>query len=610
LVITPIEKIGKYGGTVKVFAIDEMNWQDFQYGVGMQEGLYRINKEATNIEMNIAKGYEMAQDFTSFTIQLREGVKWSDGAPFTSDDVVFWFEDIVKQYVDWELLAGDLKDAVKTDDYTVRLDLLRSYPAIVGLMAGWPSWRMYQPKHYLQKWHPDYNPEAEALAKDEGYDTWQQCIVAHYAHVVDLDVPDLNPWILRDLSTTSKFFERNPYYWKVDTAGNQLPYIDNILVSIIDGESYPLKVISGEADTAYIRTSFADYTLYKENESSGEYRVILLPGNWGSDVSVGFNMTHPDPEIRGLFQDVRFRRAMSAAIDRDEINKVAFFGKAVPRQATVFPFVSYYKDEWGKAYAQYDTEMANTLLDQVGLDKRNRDGFRLLPSGKPLEIVIEFSDTQTAFETTLELIKEFWEDVGVKTLIKYLDYNLFSERVVLNDHMARSGWTGACDEISNYTMGGAWFASNGSGLAIAPRWNNWNDAFYRVKFAKDKLEAATDDQVKKDLREQLATSEKELEELTALLPDGDRPPEEYLVLNEWFVQRQSTALGSKEYMELSQKIYDFHAENVWIIGTVGMSPKILIAKNNLRNVETPSHVARGILMFDSTANYFQYFFDN
>lgn len=609
LVVVPIEKVGRHGGTVNVAAVNEMVWQDFQYGTGMQEALYRINKNATNIAMNVARDYELSEDYKSFTIYLREGLKWSDGEPFTTDDIVFWFEDIVDMNVDWELLKGQLLEIVKIDDYTVRLDFAEPYAVVVAMMAGWESWRVYQPKHYLAKWHPKYNEDAEALAKEEGFESWQQCILTHYNHVNDLDVPDLNPWLTKDLSTTSKLFERNPYYWKVDTAGNQLPYIDRVNVSIVSPETYTLRAISGESDYAFINTSFSDFTLYKENESAGGYRTVLLPGGNGSDVSIALNQNYEDPVLRELFGDIRFRRALSVAIDREEMNDVVFYGKAVPRQATVLPSVSYYKKEWGEANAQYDPDLANALLDEIGITERNKDGFRLRPDGQDLIIVVEYSDTRDLVQSSLELIKEYWQAVGINVMVKYIEYSVHQQRAAASKHMALSGWTAGCDELANYNLGQAWFASQQSGVNYAFHWDNWINGRGAVQRIEEMIKGTEDAEKKAELEKDLKAAQDTLVELSKKIPDGDSPPQHYIQFQDWFTARKATLLGSPEYMELSEELFDYVAEKLYIIGTVGMVPRIIVAQNKLRNIETPENTARGISPFDTTAQYHQYFLE-
>ncbi|GAH31514.1 unnamed protein product, partial [marine sediment metagenome] len=219
----------------------------------------------------------------------------------------------------------------------------------------------------------------------------------------DINKPTLQPWMFKEFTFTYRVFERNPYYYAVDQAGNQLPYIDKIVSTIVDTEVYQMKVIAGEADVAWCETHFANYPLYKENEEEGGYRTILMPGIKGSEVAYALNLNHPDPIMRKIFQDIRFRRALSLAINREEINDTVYFGFAVPRQATIIPTARYYKEEWGEKhpYARYDPDEANRLLDEMGLTERDKDGFRKRPDGKTALLIIEYGADLGQTRTTV-----------------------------------------------------------------------------------------------------------------------------------------------------------------------------------------------------------------
>jgi peptide/nickel transport system substrate-binding protein len=608
-IVTPIEEVGKYGGTIQVFATDPNPWNDMQWGAGLSDGFFRMTKEGNALEVNLAKEWKLADDHMTFTIYMREGVKWSDGEPLTADDSMFWYMDMVKGpggYSTWNPIS--FRDATKLDDYTVRLNFNDPNPQIIAQMSQWPSWVMFQPKHFLQKWHIKYNDKAEELAVEEGFETWQQAFQSHYwwAPQKELDLPKINPWLLKQSTSTNLLFERNPYYWKIDTAGNQLPYIDNISVQIIDGEVYSLKVISGEADYAYTGTNFDNFTLYKENEGTGNYRTILMPGAAGSQVTFGFNMTHDDPEIRKLFQDKRFRQAVSVAMNREDINKSVYLGQGVPRQSMVLPSVSYYKEEWGNSYAQYDPALANRLLDAVGLDKKDGDGFRLLPSGKALLIPIEYSGGDDVTKV-LEIVKEYWDDVGVKTVVKYQEGAFFHDREALNDHMLRVATTPWADEMSNYAQGARGFANSADIINNANRWHRWYSARATVDTLKRQITEAKTDEDKTKFQEDLEKAEQAFQDAVDLLPQGEEPPQEYIQLREWFTERGQHAMGSKTYMDISRKIYDFHAENLYTIGTVGMLPKPFIAKNRLGNATTSEYVNRAVLPYGITGYFYQFY---
>jgi len=329
---------------------------------------------------------------------------------------------------------------------------------------------------------------------------------------------------------------------------------------IIDTEVYQLKIISGEADVAYVGTDFANYPLYKENEASGDYRVVLIPGVFGTQQQLPFNLNEPDLVLRELYQDKRFRQGLSVAINREEINEVVYFGLGVPRQATVLPDASYYKEEWGEAYAQYDPDEANRLLDEAGLTERDNDGFRIGPDGKTLLMLVEWCNASGVPVPVMELVKEYWEAVGVKTLLKFEGNKIFWTRRASVEHGIMVEQLDVAEEIENFTAKAVYWRPT-LNVAWGHNWAAW-------LYANDDIKAG----------------EKTLEDFEDGKMPGEEPPEEIKQMHEWIVvERPLTAMGSEEYFEISQKIYDWHAENVIIIGTVGMLPHLYIAKNNVGN---------------------------
>ena len=298
--LEPIESVGQYGGTLFVQATDNSPWGDLQEETERGSYLGRFRFDRLEVEGNLAKGFEQAEDDKSITILLRPGAKWSDGAPFTADDILFMYEDMHwHDEVETWMWLPQARRVVKIDDYTVRLETDEPYPVLTLKMAepAGGDWHSYYPKHYLQKWHIRYNPDANALAKEEGFDSWDEAFRHHFwwNPRQDMNFPTMQPWVITQSNTTNKVHERNPYYWKVDSQGQQLPYVDRIVTDIVDWESYHLRIISGASDVAFVNTLFENYSLYKQNEEAGGYRVVLLPGNKGADVGFSINQNHPDP---------------------------------------------------------------------------------------------------------------------------------------------------------------------------------------------------------------------------------------------------------------------------------------------------------------------------
>jgi len=571
IVVEPFEEIGQYGGTAHVFAINPNAWNDLQPGISNWGGLFETSKDGKVIEPNIAKGYEWSEDLKTFTIYLRKGLKWSDGVPFTADDIVFQFEDI---YGNDELTpikpsgwspGGELLKARKVDDYTVRLEFSIPYPLMEAKLQTYESWQThaYSPKHYLKKWHIKYNPKADELAKEEGYDHWWEAFKLHaqnFPQQEDLNLPRMLPWIMKRKTTDTILFERNPYYWKVDSAGNQLPYIDRILSMIVDTEVYQLKAISGEADYAFHALSLSNYPLYTENEEKGDYRVILHPFPDESKLALGFNFNEKDPILRKIYHNIKFRQALSLAINRDEINELIYFGKAVPCNVAPCPSNSYYKKEWAEYYAQYDPETANRLLDEMGL-KRGKDGFRLRPDGKRLELTIEYFEIFPEYTPILELVKEYWEAVGVKVALKQMERSLFSQRSDSSDHGIMVWERGRGNEILAYVMPMVDFCHGGE-LSFFHDWISW---------------AGPNPKGEQSQRPEDVVTYKDV-------------MAHYNRILKW----QTTRMGSKEYMEQAEKIFDYFCKQLWCIGTVGYAPRPMIVKNSLRNVPDPTKDISGV----------------
>ncbi len=581
----PLVEIGQYGGTARVFAIDINPWNDMTESV--ERGRYMLMAEGAKLVPDVAEAVEMAPDKMSMTIRLRRGHKWSDGAPLTADDIVFQFldmhlnEEVVTYYA---MTVGATKRVVKLDDYTARLEFDEPQPAMLLKMATWNGgdWNMLQPKHYLSKWHIDHNPDANELAKQGGHESWQQAFQDHFywEPSTDVNLPTTQAWRFVEITPTRRVFERNPYYFRVDTAGNQLPYIDRIATTVVEKEVYNLKIIGGEADLAYSYTSLDNFALYKENEARGAYNVTLIPGTRGSDMMIVLNQNHEQPWRAKLYQDIRFRRALSLAINREEVNEAVYFGLAIARQATVSPVNSYYQEEWGRTYADYDPDRANALLDEIGMTSRDRDGFRKAPGGEELQILIEYSESLPA--DGMELVREYWEAVGVRVLLKVETEQSRAATRTLNEHDARAGRVGG-DEAGLYRGGGgeAYTCNRARGVEKDSRWmpcgtdNGWGWQWGKWLAARAAIEAGTHT----------------LADFGGTMP-GWEPPEEVKNLDRWSDQFRVSEFGSPEYLELAENIFGLQAERLWGIGVVGLSPTAYIAKKNIGN--TPTQFSIGV----------------
>jgi len=567
-VIVPVNQPGKYGGTLHKIGTarqEELNTLNSQ--------IVKQNVEFTKVMPDLAKDIEFSKDYKTLTIHLRKGLKWSDGHPFTVDDILFWWEDVILndeltpvKPKAW-MRGGKLAKFEKIDDYTLRIHFAIPSPNVEFKLARfWQAGAQgsfFEPKHYLKKWHIKYNPDADKLAKEEGYDHWWEAYGFHetpWPGGKDVKLPKMGPYKREKVTTTELVYVRNPYYYAVDTEGNQLPYIDKIVCYLItDPQMIKMKAIAGELDFC-IDSVLSDYPLYKENEKKGRYRTVLMEDALPTAIAIGFNLNHPDSVKRKIFQDVRFRRAMSLAINREEMNNIVFFGKGKPFQATCHPSCSFYKPEWGEAhpYLRYDPDEANKLLDEVGLDKRDAEGWRLRPDGKRLTIFIQYAYTGDAPATEmLELVKEYWEAVGVKTEIKQVEYSYYFAYVARGEHDVCVWNLDATLEGQLYTWPLHKLLFDGGGvMAIGLKWDQWIDT----------------------------EGEK-----------GEEPPEEVKQWYKWIDEWLTYPPGTPKYIELAQKIFDWYAENLWEIGLVGMAKRPVILNKNLKN----ARLEGGLLGWDT-----------
>jgi peptide/nickel transport system substrate-binding protein len=440
LVVAPYDEIGRYGGVFDVLSnATEAGTSDF---LSVRHvNLVRYSDDLQTVVPNVAKDWEWNDDFTQLTLFLRKGHRWSDGAPFTAEDVKYWYDglalnpDVMAKAKDYVLVGGERMEVVVIDPQTVQFNLPAPKPGLIAHFATSFA-QGFQPKHFLGKWDPKMNPDADAMAKAAGFENGLAVIAAYYGNsdwtdtpspllsnpdkVANLPadvVPTLESHITIADTTEGRHLVANPYFFMVDTAGNQLPYInEQDEVYINENEVRILKLVNAEVDYKKQSLQLASAPLLLENQEKGDYTIDLRPEI--TLATFAFNVTSENPEKRKVFGDLRFRQAMSVAINRGEINEVAYFGMGEPKQYIAFsPPPAFVDPKWSQHFAQYDPAMANSLLDEVGMKDTDGDGFRELPNGEKIVLNLQFS-TQGVAGQVVELVGQNWSEVGLQTTVK------------------------------------------------------------------------------------------------------------------------------------------------------------------------------------------------
>lgn len=557
LVIGPYEEIGQYGGTIR--RINEGRAETNYMMDVAYEFLVSYSPDMSKMYPNVLQGWKASADAKKFTLYLRKGMRWSDGAPFTADDILFYFEDValnkdISPATPSRFLVGGEPGVVrKIDDYTIEFSFKEPFGIFIENFARWRP-NAYLPKHFLKQFHPRYTPmdEIERKMKKEGYDTWVNLLQGKMGSHLDFwgipERPVLGAWVAQNAVTeTVQILTRNPYYFKVDTEGNQLPYIDRVERYLIkDKEAMLLKVIAGEIDFhSSILWGMKNHTLIMEYREKGDYRLLKHwwpPDNRGT---VKFNMSHEDPILKKLFNDKRFRIALSVAMDRDEINQLIFQGLATPSHPTVASGSPFYGEKLGKNFLQYDSTLANQLLDEIGLSERDKEGYRLRPDDKRLRIINTVVDYWEEDVEIAELYKEYWKAIGIEVVNKPIPYTFYVTLLESGKYDTITYATAVGGRPMNPLTRGVAFPLT-SDFGAAPKWGLWF----------------------------VSGGQK-----------GEEPPEELKRLME--IREEALGEPSEEKrIALTLDALKIFDENLWLIGALN-APTIgdyWITQNRLRNV--------------------------
>ena len=490
LVVEPLDGVGVYGGVLKTASSNTDGAWLYQF-IG-DAGLTRWNRDWTGVEPNVAKSWDIGGDGREYTFHLRRGMKRSDGEPYSADDILFVYDDVVRVpelfpvVPNWLTAGGEPVEVEKVDDYTVRFVFAEPFGLFLQHLAT-PDANIFTtiPFNYFKQFHKKYNSDVQRLAKDEGYADWLALFTGMgglgaattNSWWQSVDIPTLFAWRVTTPLTGGDprmVAKRNPYYWKTDPDGRQLPYLDEFDVDIIT-----------EAEVAVLRASEGRYSLLQDefmtlrdkpvvarsSEAGGYHLIDVMLSNMNNAL-LCFNLTHKDPALREVFQNRDFRIAMSYAINREAIINTVFQRQGESWQTSPLRGSSYLNEELAKQYTEFDPAAADERLDRAGYSSRDAEGFRLRSDGRRITFNLSVRvDSIATWPDVAELLRTDWEKVGVEVRVQAQSGELVFDKVGLNDHDATidDGYPGSDDAL----LDPIWFFPSNAGCQYAVPWGTW-----------------------------------------------------------------------------------------------------------------------------------------
>jgi peptide/nickel transport system substrate-binding protein len=543
-------KGGKYGGTMRLASTDtDPNDWNVRNNGAMQAIPMRLSEDLSGVVPNWYTDCAYSEDKTTIHCFIRKGSKFSDGEPHTVDDWIFWRDyvtadtDVTPVPFSYYQAEGEVLQIDKIDDYT--FDIVFKLPApmfvkscFAHCLGFWGNHLM--PAEYLKPFSIHFNPKADEEAKAAGWENWGALLFFKNKAEDSMEVgtPTTSAFQMTSVQPDSVRMSRNPYYHVVDQDGKHLPYIDEIAEEkVANSEVIYAKTLAGDIDRQGV--PFKDYETYKNGEERGGFKIY----DWtqvSNYLVFSWNQNFPDDTWRTIFQDVRFRRAMSVALNREEMNQVAFAGVATPSQFTCAKSVAAWKEEYATAYAQYDPDMANQLLDEIGLAWDDKHELRVLPTGQPAEMSTMFVDWMAS--PALELAIDNWLQVGIKVNYKLVDRSFTHDAYMgISEMVPLSCWGG--DEIGSVLLASRpkWFvAPYTDETTLAPLWGRWYESNGK---------------------------------------EGEAPPEHVQELYE--AQRMWLQTGDLKYITI---LLEDNAENLWTVGTLVDIPNPQVINKDLRGL--------------------------
>ncbi len=498
LMVTPFKSIGAYGGTWRLSMASASDISSLVRTIGYENftrwKTYAPGAKQTDIlpevELNVAKSVDIAEDGRLYTFRLRKGLRWSDGHPYTADDVMFWFEDVYSNTEvmpakpTWSMRGGKPMVVEKVDDLTVNFRFAEPNGLLLQQFARpaydpEPNVPTAYPRHYLSQFHKRYNKDVDTGARTSGAQNWVSLFHAKADAWRNPELPRLNPWIVASgigqASGNRVTARRNPYYFKVDPAGHQLPYIDDVTVDIVtDAQAMLLKSANGDFDMvdSYIGfiTTPENKSVLSDNQQRGNYDFYEVLPNRANLMIISLNMVAKDAGKRAFLADKTFRQALSQAINRDELIDLVWLDQGRPYQVVERPESPLFNEAMATQFTKFDPAAANATLDRAGYARKNADGVRLAPDGRPIRITMDISVLRQPWIDAAQLVRRYWRQVGIELFINTMDTTGLFQRVSNNDHEAAI-WSASAGADTIFDP--KYYFPSSRTAFYAPTWGNW-----------------------------------------------------------------------------------------------------------------------------------------
>jgi peptide/nickel transport system substrate-binding protein len=544
--------IGRYGGSVRTLVSKA---RDLRYMSANAYARLVGYDEQLQLQPDLLLSVEVEQNRV-FTLTLRKGHKWSDGHPFTTEDFRYFWEDValnkeLSPSGPSEILIcdGKVPNVEILDEQRIRYTWTKPNPRFLPSLAQPRPLNLFEPAHYMRQFHKRYRDKAEldllaAKAKLKSWATLHNRMDDSYDNS-NPDIPVLTPWKVVTASPANRFaFERNPYFHRVDPEGRQLPYVDTVFVDIAAPGLFAAKANAGEVDLQSRGLSMNDAPVLKEGEAAHPYRTLLWTYARGSAYAFYPNLNCNDPVWRELNRDLRYRKALSAAIDRRILNNALLFGLGTEGNNTVMPQSPLYGEAYRTLNTNYDVGHANALLDEIGLTDRDANNIRKLKDGRILEVIVEVNGESSDIIDALQLVTEMWRDAGIKLFVKPQDTTILRQR----------SFAGQTIMVASQGLDNAVPTAQMPPTELAPvrqenfSWPKWGQHFETLGKSGDAVD----------------------------LPEAQRLMTLY--------QAWLASDGVEEAAQVWSEMLRNHAENQWVIGTVSGELQPIVVHSKIKNV--------------------------